>query len=256
MGKPELIKTVFDWDHFAIYLSGSIDFSVDGGVGWRDVWSEKLIASGFKQHQIFNPCRKPLKGAAFNLDDESAIMKKHRDRREWSELVGVMSQIVHIDLRLVDKADIILVNMPKLSQEHFKATTETFSEAYEEIADAIRQLTMERKMGEDSAHYKSGMSALAKMRDSYMKLLAQASDMHTPTYGTLHEMVVAHQQRKPTFLVWEGGKETCSAWLMWMVGKDHVFGTFDELLTRLLNMSKGKAACNAKEWLWLDLDLS
>jgi hypothetical protein len=54
------------------------------------------------------------------------------------------------------------------------------------------------------------------------------------------------------FLVWEGGKETCSAWLMWMVGHNNVFATVDELMTRLKNMSKGRAACNAKEWLWLD----
>jgi len=252
MEKNNYIKTVFNWDHFALYLSGAIDFDRSGGAGWRDVWTERLVAAGFKPHQIFNPCKKPLKGVAFNLEDESAIMKKHRDRREWSDLMGVMSQIVHIDLRLVDKADIILVNMPKLTQRHFQSATKDFSEAYDELVNLFE--TQVNPMSKNSEHYKTGMNALTKMRASHMKLLAQAGDIHTPTYGTIHEMVVAHQQRKPTFLVWEGGKETCSAWLMWLVGQNHIFGSFDELLTRLINMSKGKAACNAREWLWLDLD--
>lgn len=244
MSKPEFINTMFDWDHFALYLSGAIDFSQDGGKGWRDIWTERLVAAGFKSHQIFNPCRKPLKGAAFNLDNESQIMKRHRDRREWSELVGVMSQIVHIDLRLIDKSDLVLVNMPKVTQDHFKEVTKNFTQAYDDLY----------KILEDTQLRDKALPQLTALRNSYMQLLTQAGDFHTPTYGTLHEMVVAHQQRKPTFLVWEGGKDNCSAWLMWMVGKDHVFGSFDELLTRLINMSKGKAACNAREWLWLDLD--
>lgn len=196
---PNLMKTVFDWDHFATYLSGPIDFDRMGGKNWRDEWTKGLIDIGFDPHQIFNPCRKPLDGAQFNLDDEAALMKKYRERREWSKLVNTMSQIVHVDLRLLDKSDLILVNMPMLHTDE---------------KDSIR----------------------------------------VPTYGTIHEMVVAHQQRKPIYMVWEGGKETCSGWLMWLVGPNNIFATFEALLTRLQNISAGNAAFNADDWLLLSFD--
>lgn len=244
MDKELFVKTVFDWDHFATYLSGPIDYDRNGGAGWREEWSKQLVCIGFKAHQIFNPCKKPLKGALFNLDNEAALMKKHRDKREWSDLMNIMSQIVHFDLRLVDKSDLILVNIPKLTQECFKEQMDDFSKSYDNVIKFLS--TVDKKNGV--------ISHMTKMLEVFMSLADQASNMRIPTYGTMHEIVVAHQQRKPIFLVWEGGKETCSAWLMWLVGKDNVFGSFDELKTRLVNISKGKAACNAKEWLWLDFE--
>src|SRR4051812_8627891 len=113
------MKNVFGWEHFFCYLSGSIDFDPkDGGRGWRDEWTEKLVEIGWNRRQILNPCKKPLKGALFNLDDEASLMKKHRQKREWKALTEVMSHVVHVDLRLTDKADIVLVNMPRYGEQH------------------------------------------------------------------------------------------------------------------------------------------
>ncbi len=192
----ELVKNVFSWDHFLLYLSGPIDFDRTGGRDWRKRWTDDLVKIGFKAHQILNPCKKPLSGAKFNLDNEAELMDRHRSRREWKELMDIMSEIVHIDLRLVDKSDIILVNITKIP----------------------------------------------------------GTDYMVPTYGTLHEIVVARQQKKPVFLVWEGGKDSCSAWLMWLVGHRNVFASFGELRTRLENISKGKTAYKPSDWLLLNLD--
>lgn len=241
MNKSNLVKNVFDWEHFLIYLSGPIDFDREGGKNWRDEWVERMAEAGMKREQIINPCRKPLGASQFNLDNESEIMEKHRVNKEWGDLCKVMSHITHIDLRFVDKSDIILVNMPKVGQHYFASLTKKFS-------DAINHLR-----GLASLPAGANTKHLNAIEDSYLALLAQTADQRVPTYGTLHEMVVAHQQRKPIFMVWEGGKESCSAWLMWMIGHSHVFSTFDELLTRLVNISKGKTAYNAKEWLLLDL---
>lgn len=186
------LKNVFNWEHFLVYLSGPIDFDANANK-WRDDWTEKLINIGFKPKQILNPCRKPLIGASFNLDNEGDIIKKHRDKKEWSELCGMMSQIAHIDLRMVDKSDLVLVYFP-----------------------------------------------------------AQG-DYRVPTYGTIHEIVEARRQRKPVMVVWDGGKESCSAWIMWLVGHKNVFGKVDNMITRLENISKGQAAYNARDWLLLDL---
>lgn len=238
MPDPLMIKNVFAWDFFNLYLSGPIDFDKFAR-DWRKEWTDKLVEIGFKPNQIFDPCKKPLSGAQFNLDNEGEIMQKHRSRHEWQDLCEVMSQIVHVDLRLVDKSDIVLVNFPVAGQERYKELTDDMEHAYKHLMKHL--------------HVNLHAEWLDTIRDSYMGLLSQIAKHRVPTYGTVHEIVEARQQRKPVLVVWEGGKEACSAWIMWLVGHRNVFGSFDELLTRLENISKGKTAYNARDWLLLDL---
>ena len=73
-----------------------------------------------------------------------------------------------------------------------------------------------------------------------------------PTYGTMHEIVVAREQQKPVLVVWDGGKKSCSGWLMWLVGHYNVFSTFNDLFDRLDSVSKGKSRYGIKDWLFMD----
>lgn len=243
--EPMLVKNCFGWDHFHLYLSGPIDFDREGGKSWREDWCEKLSSIGFHQNQIFNPCKKPLPdGAPFDLDNESKIMQSHREKHEWKELCEVVSQIAHVDLRLVDKCDIVLVNMPCVGQRRFKDATENLDQGLL-LIDELR-----KKYPDDFDIDKT----IHKTIHVAQTIMSIAAEMRVPTYGTLHEIVVARQQRKPVYVVWEGGKETCSGWLMWLVGHNNVFGHVDELITRLDNIAKGRTSYNAKDWLLLDLD--
>jgi len=234
----KLVKNVFGWDHFLLYLSGPIDFDRTGGTAWRDDWVTKLSNIGFPTNRILNPCRKPLKGAQFNLDNESEMMSKYRQNKEWSELHRIMSHITHIDLRFVDKSDIILVNMPKRGQSFLKSTIDEFNALHDAAA----------------ANDTKCKEHLTNMKKLFNSVVDSLSNLQIPTFGTIHEIVEARRQRKPVFMVWEGGKEECSAWIMWLVGHRNIFANVDELMTRLENISKGKTAYNADEWLLLDLD--
>lgn len=240
MADDLMMKNVFDWEHFLLYLSGPIDFDRTGGSSWREQWTNELVDIGFLKHQILNPCKKPLKGCRFNLDDEAEIMTRHRNNREWKELINVMSEIVHIDLRLVDKSDIVLVNMPKINMDHYKELDDILNKGLSDLLDVANKDECD-------------MLCL-ELQKSRQELFDALSKTRIPTYGTIHEIVEARRQRKPVFLVWEDGKDTCSAWLMWLVGHRNVFSSFDEVKTRLDNISKGKTAYNAKDWLLLDLD--
>lgn len=225
----KLMRTVFDWEYFAIYLSGGIDFANDGGVNWRDQWTKGLISIGINPKQIYNPCRKPLSGTQFDLDNERELGKKFRQSEDWDGLMGLMSQILHVDLRLVDKSDIVLVNFPKIKDNH---------EAIQNWDTAIGSL--------------KGL-APSLLVDSGQKLRDTLFNMRIPTYGTIHEIVVAHLQRKPIFVVWEDeGKSQCSSWIMKLVGHDHVFSSFDNLLEHLKCVSNGEKAFDANEWLLLN----
>lgn len=244
--EPMLVKNCFGWDHFHLYLSGPIDFDREGGRNWREDWCQRLEEIGFHPNQIFNPCKKPLPaGAPFDLDDEAKIMRMHREKHEWKELCETLSQIAHVDLRLVDKRDIVLVNMLKIG-------TARYQMALEQLDAGLLLMEELRKKYPDDAFQIT--KAIHKTIHVAQGLISVGADQRVPTYGTLHEIVVARQQRKPVYMVWEGGKETCSAWLMWLVGHNNVFGTVDELITRLDNIAKGKTSYNAKDWLLLDLD--
>jgi hypothetical protein len=222
-----MLKTVFDWEHFAVYLSGPMDFADDGGKGWREEWTQRLVDIGMNPKQIYNPCRKPFHNAQFDLDDEHAIGQECRLKGDWERFYDVMGQIMHIDLRLVDKADIILVNMPKIGWDN------PLVDELNKQSDILRR---------DDA---LGL-AVHKLMHTY-------SEMRIPTYGTIHEIVVASLQRKPIFLVWEGnGLHGCSAWLMRLVGYKNVFLHVDEMIRHLQAISHGKQTYNANEWLLID----
>jgi len=251
MKNEDLVKTVFNWDHFSLYLSGAIDFGRESAASWRRDLTNRLVEIGFKPHQIFDPCKKPLGNAPFNLDNESEVMEKYRSRREWKELMGVMSQIVHVDLRLLAKSDLIIVNFPKYGQEFFTGVVDKFMKGYQTLLDFYGTLGAEYQ-SEDNKGLPH-ISNLQTMYRSFMELLVEAGGHRIPTYGTLHEVVVAHLQQKPIYVVWEGGKETCSAWLMFLVGHKNIFATMDELVTRLDNIARGRTAYSPKEWLLLDL---
>lgn len=223
----KLMKTVFDWEHFAIYLSGAMDFADDGGKGWREEWTEKLVEIGINRKQIYNPCKKPFDGAQFSLDDEHQIGIECRASGDWERFYDVMGQVMHIDLRLVDKSDIVLVNMPKIGWNSEEVRD---IQGYTDIFDKNNSLGV----------------AVHKLAYAY-------AESRVPTYGTIHEIVVAHLQRKPIFLVWEGdGLQGCSAWLMRLVGYRNIFLHVDELIRHLDAISHGEQAFDANEWLLLD----
>ncbi|MHA2279485.1 MAG: hypothetical protein ACXAC5_01150 [Promethearchaeota archaeon] len=223
----KMMKTVFDWEHFAIYLSGAIDFATDGGKGWRDEWTDKLVEIGIKRTQIYNPCRKPFSGAQFNLDDEAAIARECRQSGDWERFYDIMGQVMHMDLRLLDKSDLILVNMPKIGWDN---------EIVRETQKYIQIFRENQPLG----------MAVHELAHNY-------AESRVPTYGTIHEIVVAHLQRKPIFLVWEeNGLAGCSAWLMRLVGYKNIFFDVDSMVRHLSAISQGERSFNANEWLLLD----
>lgn len=92
-----------------IYLAGSIENASDLGVGWRQQFTqlcqEKKILCN-----IYDPTNKP--GA---LTDETEKENDHiqRLKREgrWDELEQFMKQIVRVDLKLVDRSDILVAHI-------------------------------------------------------------------------------------------------------------------------------------------------
>jgi hypothetical protein len=230
-------------------FSGPIDFAPDGGLDWRDQWAAKLTEQlQIPFRQILNPRRKPLQHAPFNLDDEQSLFHKMRKEGNWADLVEQVSQVAHMDLRMTDKSDLILANFPRLGQGPLRELLTTWDTAYGMLEGWIMDGILSKDM------HDSAIRHFFQLKQCFSSLVTKFAECRIPTFGTMHELVVARQQRKPVFIVWEGGIETCSGWLMWLVGgESHVFSNIDDLITRLKAISDGKAEYNARDWLLLNV---
>lgn len=234
------MNNIFDWDHFFIYLSGPIDFAADGGRGWRKDWIEKLENIGVTQSHILNPCNKPLKGAQFNLDDEHRIIADYRRKKDWDKLYDVMSQIVHMDLRFVDLSSLVLANFPKKGRQPFEKITSKFESAFKNLFT-------------NYSNDQTSLDGLLDIHQCFYDMVSEVSSLQVPTYGTMHELVVARQQKKPVMIVWEGGKITCSGWVQWLVRPQNIFDTVDDLIAHLDSIRSGNISYDVKSWLMLDI---
>jgi nucleoside 2-deoxyribosyltransferase len=185
----------FDFANAVVYLSGSIDFDEDAGIPWRRQISKRLVKLGFKKKNILSPTRKPANNLGNALNNEASALNELRAKEDWDGHCLLTGKVARVDLRMVDKSDLVIANF---------------------------------------ALDKNG------------KII--------PTYGTMHEIIVAREQQKPVLLVWEGGKKTCSGWLMWLVGHKNVFENFDEVEVRLIDVASGKPQHDSKDWVVLDMD--
>jgi hypothetical protein len=90
-----------------------------------------------------------------------------------------------------------------------------------------------------------------KLNGTIDKIAGSLASLRVPTYGTLHEIVVARQQRKPVLLVWPpDGMKSCSAWLAWLVGHKNVFSSMDECVAKLDGIMRGTESLEDDEdWL-------
>ena len=90
-----------------VYLAGPIDHALDDGKGWRDdaeLWFRE------KEVFVFNPCNKPVSYQKYKeIDEEKTKMMALKSSGRFYELTQRMKEIVHVDLRMVDVSDFVIV---------------------------------------------------------------------------------------------------------------------------------------------------
>lgn len=103
---------ILNFNHFMVYLAGAIQYTNDGGVGWRDMVTSKMTEIGISEKNIINPCDKPL--TSFNNDDLDAnmdVIDKLKKDGKWSDIEKMSKSTIRIDLRSVDKSDLIYCHL-------------------------------------------------------------------------------------------------------------------------------------------------
>lgn len=182
----ELLK---HYPSFHIYLAGPIDFLNDRGVGWRKELTKKLMDIGLTKNMILDPTDKPVTYDGYkDFDTEKEHYYNLRRHGHWDELQKMCQMTMHVDLRFVDKSDVIFAVL----------------------------------------------------------------NPNVPMFGTIHEIVVARQQKKPVLIVDPRGREGTSIWAIGLVGYKNIFKTTDEAVDYLNDLFNDKIAANSEEWLFLN----
>jgi nucleoside 2-deoxyribosyltransferase len=89
------------------YLAGPIDAADDDGVGWRKDATKWLKAKGVK---VLDPCDKPISYAEYKeIDTEKQKMMELKENGRYFELSQRMREIAHVDLRMTDISDFLIV---------------------------------------------------------------------------------------------------------------------------------------------------
>tara|TARA_A100001391_G_scaffold172537_1_gene134055 strand:+ start:786 stop:1421 length:636 start_codon:yes stop_codon:yes gene_type:complete len=100
-------KKVNKLEGLRCYLAGPIDAADDDGVGWRKDATKWLKARGVK---VLDPCDKPISYAEYKeIDTEKQKMMELKENGRYFELSQRMREIAHVDLRMTDISDFLIV---------------------------------------------------------------------------------------------------------------------------------------------------
>ena len=77
-------------------------------------------------------------------------------------------------------------------------------------------------------------------------------DIDVHACGTYEEITTANSQKKPVLVWCQQGKENAPNWLFFMLPHEHIFGSLDDLLEYLLNLSSGRDDSHFKRWFFFD----
>lgn len=90
-----------------VYLAGPIDHASDDGVGWRNTFKKFLKKRGAN---ALDPCDKPISYSSYKeIGDEKQKMMELKKTGRFFELSEQMREIAHVDLRMTDVSDCVIV---------------------------------------------------------------------------------------------------------------------------------------------------
>jgi len=89
------------------YLCGPMDRVPDAGSEWREYLSGEIKRFGVG---VFNPCDKPSDFAPEDEDTRSRVSKL-KESGDYSGVASIMKPICSVDLRMVDIAHFIVMNL-------------------------------------------------------------------------------------------------------------------------------------------------
>jgi nucleoside 2-deoxyribosyltransferase len=168
------------------YLAGPIDYADDDGVGWRNkatLWLEQ------KGVAVMDPCNKPTLDTEYKeIEEEKIKLMDLKDQEDYEGLTKIMKPIAHVDLRMLDRSDFVIVYI----------------------------------------------------------------DMEAKPFGTIWELKTALDQRKPTLVMVEGGKNNVSNWIFGVMNHNWIFGSWGDLFQYLHGINGNTIDADLTRWVFFE----
>ncbi len=79
-------------------------------------------------------------------------------------------------------------------------------------------------------------------------------DVNVHMCGSYEELTLANRQKKPVIVHVEQGKEHAPNWLFGMIPHEHIFGSWNGLITYLYHINEDEIIDNRKRWMFFNLD--
>jgi nucleoside 2-deoxyribosyltransferase len=73
-----------------------------------------------------------------------------------------------------------------------------------------------------------------------------------PTFGTMHELVIAGQQKKPIFVSISEGKKECPLWILGLVDPEFIFDNIESVVDVILKIDDGSIKMDFERWRLLE----
>lgn len=73
-------------------------------------------------------------------------------------------------------------------------------------------------------------------------------DPEVPTFGSINELVLARNLKKPVFLVVKGGIKKCPLWLCGMFPPRYIYSSIEDVKTVLIGIDCGEIQVDSDRW--------
>jgi nucleoside 2-deoxyribosyltransferase len=122
----------------------------------------------------------------------------------------------------------------------------------DEAMDMHRQLKIKR----EAEQYDEVALHMKKIIQQDLRLIDLADfvifnlEVAKPTFGTLHELVVASMQKKPIFLIINhpDGKRATPLWLLGLIKHQYIYNSLEEVISILQKINSGEKTIDSDRW--------
>jgi nucleoside 2-deoxyribosyltransferase len=106
----------------------------------------------------------------------------------------------------------------------------------------------------ESKDFDAVHSHMKKIRQLDLSMVDRADfiicylDPKVPTYGSVEELAVAADIKRPVFIAIEGGKSKCPLWVMGMFPHKYIYNSLDEVFETILKIDSGEIIADSNRW--------
>lgn len=75
----------------------------------------------------------------------------------------------------------------------------------------------------------------------------------TNSWGTGEELTTLNREKKPIFVIIEGGKNKCPLWIVGMLKPKYIYNSLEEVIEKIKNIDSGKIKIDSERWQLLEM---